>query len=34
MSNLTDFTKTSLDRLEFYGFHPLDVPTNYRGLSR
>ena len=21
MSNLTDFTKTSLDRLEFYGFH-------------
>jgi hypothetical protein len=20
--------------LEFYGFDPLDIPTNYRGLSR
>ena len=28
------FFESDIRWLEFYGFDPLDVPTNYRGLSR
>ncbi len=34
INDLRDFFESDIRWLEFYGFDPLDVPTNYRGLSR
>ena len=34
ISDLRAFFESDIRWLEFYGFDPLDVPTNYRGLSR
>ncbi len=34
INDLRAFFENDIRWLEFYGFDPLDVPTNYRGLSR
>ena len=34
INDLRAFFESDIRWLEFYGFDPLDVPTNYRGLSR
>ena len=34
INDLRSFFESDIRWLEFYGFDPLDVPTNYRGLSR
>ena len=34
INDLRSFFENDIRWLEFYGFDPLDVPTNYRGLSR
>mgnify|MGYP000409598306 CR=1 FL=1 len=34
ITDLRSFFESDIRWLEFYGFDPLDVPTNYRGLSR
>ena len=34
INDLRPFFENDIRWLEFYGFDPLDVPTNYRGLSR
>ena len=34
INDLRAFFESDVRWLEFYGFDPLDVPTNYRGLSR
>ena len=34
INDLRAFFESDIRWLEFYGFDPLDIPTNYRGLSR
>ena len=34
INDLRAFFENDIRWLEFYGFDPLDIPTNYRGLSR
>ena len=34
INDLRSFFESDIRWLKFYGFDPLDVPTNYRGLSR
>ena len=34
INDLRAFFESDIRWLEFYGFDPLDVPTNYRGLSK
>jgi len=34
ISDLRAFFESDIRWLKFYGFDPLDIPTNYRGLSR
>ena len=34
INDLRAFFEGDIRWLEFYGFVPLDIPTNYRGLSR
>ena len=34
INDLRSFFEADIRWLNYYGFDPLDVPTNYRGLSR
>ena len=34
INDLRSFFESDCRWLQFYGFDPLDLPTNYRGLSR
>ena len=34
INDLRAFFESDIRWLKFYGFDPLDIPTNYRGLSR